>query len=270
MRTRPGASPSYGGVGLFKSTNGGSSWAPIATAGQIGSRCNKVVVHPTSSSRVFVASNTGVHRGRPAAIGSGYTWENVLGGRATDLVLKHDNPDVMLAGIHNDGVYKTVDGGDHWTRLTGDRVVVFAIIIVFRENFPTGADAGLDQARDRALRRGRLGLRRGQARPGLGDHAHQHRRGGAVAQDARQRRSRLRRVVQHGRRPPAADPAHLPRQRRHEALLRRAGTTADSPGTHSDHHQMVFHHSNNDVAYVCNDGGVYRTTNNGSSWHLRS
>ena len=49
-----------------------------------------------------------------------------------------------------------------------------------------------------------------------------------------------------------------------------AWSYSTSPGTHADHHQMVFHHSDDHVAFVCCDGGVYRTTNNGSSWHLRS
>ncbi len=265
----PGYGPSYGGVGLFKSTNGGSSWAPIATAGQIGSACNKVVVHPTSSSRVFVASNTGVHRGRPAAIGSGYTWENVLGGRATDLVLKHDNPDVMLAGIHNDGVYKTVDGGDHWTRLTGDRVVVFAIIIVFRENFPTGTDAGWIKL---AIgRNGEAGSDFVVAKLGP-DSATT-----LISTDAGEQWLKTPGSVGARYDEWCSMVAVHPRQTRHIYLASvgmkhsfDAWNYVDSPGTHSDHHQMVFHHSNNDVAYNCNDGGVYRTTNNGSSWHLRS
>src|SRR6185295_14961599 len=66
----------------------------------------------------------------------------VLPGRATEVVMQHGNPNVLLAGIHNDGVYRTTDGGDHWTRIEGDKVVVFAIIVAFRENFPTGNDAG--------------------------------------------------------------------------------------------------------------------------------
>jgi photosystem II stability/assembly factor-like uncharacterized protein len=33
---------------------------------------------------------------------------------------------------------------------------------------------------------------------------------------------------------------------------------------------MAFHRTEDDTAFVCCDGGVYRTTDNGSSWHLRS
>ena len=73
------------------------------------------MVHPTQSSVVYVATDTGVHRGRPGlatTLGGtpSYTWDRLLAGRATDLVVKHDNPLVMLAGIHDDGIYKTVDG----------------------------------------------------------------------------------------------------------------------------------------------------------------
>ncbi len=265
----PGWSPSYGGVGLFRSTNGGTAWTRVATAAQIGSRCNKVVVHPSNSSRVFVASDTGVHRGRPSVIGSGMAWETVRTGRATDLVMKSDNPSVMLAGIHNDGVYKTVDGGDHWTRLEGDRVAVFAIIIAFRENFPVGADVGwIKLAFGRAGEGGpdfvvaKLGADSATTLMSIDAGEQWLKSPGSVGADYDEWTSLV---------------AVHPRQNRHIYLggvgLKHsfdAWTFTDSPGTHSDHHQMVFHHSNDEVAYVCCDGGVYRTGNNGSSWSLRS
>lgn len=264
----PGYGPSYGGVGVFRSGNGGGAWEPVGTAAEVGSRCNKVLVHPASSSRVFVASNTGVHRGRPAA-GAGWTWESVLGGRATDLVLKHDDPDVMLAGVHNDGVYKTTDGGDHWSRIQGDKVAVFAIIFAFREQFPTGTDAGW------------IKLAIGRSGEGGSDFV--------VAKLGPDSKTTL--ISSDGGDDWLKTPGSVgtsydewcsmvavhPRQARHIYLasvgMRHsfdAWTYADSPGTHSDHHQMVFHHAADDVAYVCCDGGVYRTTDNGAHWSLRS
>lgn len=89
----PGYGPSYGGVGVFRSGDAGKTWAQVGTAADVGNGCNKVLVHPASSRRVFVASNTGVHRGQTiAGIGSIWAWQRLLPGRATDLVLKHDNP----------------------------------------------------------------------------------------------------------------------------------------------------------------------------------
>ena len=103
----PGCGNSYGGVGLFKSTDAGSTWARIADSSVVGSYCNKIVVHPANSRRVFVASETGVHRADVSVLAvelggaarSVVTWSNVLPGHATDLVMQHDHPNVLLAAF---------------------------------------------------------------------------------------------------------------------------------------------------------------------------
>ena len=270
----PGWSPSYGGVGVFKSTDTGNTWRQIGTAAQVGSRCNKIVVHPTASSTLYVASNTGVHRGKPGVattVGGipAYTWDLLLGGRATDLVVKADDPQVMLAGIHDDGVYKTTDGGAHWTRLTGDRVAVFAIIFAFRENFPTGTDAGW------------IKLAFGQSGEGGPDFVvaklGKDSATTLISADAGEQWLKTPGSVGADYDEWCSMVAVHPRQARHIYLASvgmkhsfDAWNYVDSPGTHSDHHQMVFHHTDDDVAFVCCDGGVYRTTDNGNSWHLRS
>ncbi len=277
----PGWSPSYGGVGLYKSTDAGVSWTLLAGADVVGSRCNKIVVHPTNSRHVYVASDTGVHRadtssrvvvglgGAGPVLGGSVTWTNVLPGRATDLVMQHDHPNVLLAGIHNDGVYRTTDGGDHWEKIQGNKVVVFAIILAFRENFPTGADAGwIKLAMGRSGEGGsnfvvaKLGKNSATTLLTTDSGGDWLKTPGSVGADYDEWCSLV---------------AVHPRQNRH-IYLGSVGiqhsfdgwSYVDSPGTHSDHHQMVFHHSDDNVAYVCCDGGVYRTTDNGVSWSLRS
>ena len=268
----PGYGPSYGGVGVFRSIDAGETWTQIATAADVGGGCNKTVVHPGNSGRVYVASSAGVHFGERTKIGINlwsFNWTRQLAGRATDLVMKHGNPSVLLAGMHNDGVYKSVDGGLHWSRLEGDRVAVFAIIIAFRENFPTGGDVGwIKLATGQSGEGGadfvvaKLGPRSATTLISTDSGEQWLKTPGNVGADYDEWCSLV---------------AVHPRQTRHIYLASvgmqhsfDAWNYADSPGTHSDHHQMVFHRSDDDVAYVCCDGGVYRTTDNGSSWHLRS
>lgn len=268
----PGYGPSYGGIGVFRSADGGATWTQVGTAAQAGSACNKIVVHPSNSGKVWVASNTGVHCGVRTQVGIGvwdYVWTTRLNGRATDLVMKHGDPNVMLAGLHNNGIFKSIDGGQTWARLEGDRVAVFAIIFAFRENLPTGNDAGW------------IKLAMGQSGEGGADFV--------VAKLGPDSATTLISgdLGEGWLKTPGSVGARYdewcnmvsvhPRQGRH-IYLASVGMQhsfdgwnyADSPGTHSDHHQMVFHRSNDDVAYVCCDGGVYRSTDNGASWHLRS
>ncbi|MBI5866048.1 MAG: hypothetical protein HZB38_16390 [Planctomycetes bacterium] len=103
-----------GGDGLFRSTDGGLNWTRIATAGQVGANCSKVVVDPSNPLRVFVSGSAGIVR----SVDGGATWATVLGGSCSDLVINRTTPIVMFAGRHNDGIYKTVDGGDTWNRLS--------------------------------------------------------------------------------------------------------------------------------------------------------
>lgn len=128
------------GHGAYKSTDAGATWQPIGLedAGQIG----KIRIDPRDANRVYLAalghafgSNPmrGVFRSRDG----GRTWEKVLFVNdktgAADLVMDaHDSrvlyaamwtgerkPWGLIGGSTDGGVFKTVDGGDHWTRLSG-------------------------------------------------------------------------------------------------------------------------------------------------------
>lgn len=128
------------GRGMYKSTDAGKTWTWIGLrdVGQIAT----VRVSPTDPDLVYVAalgnpftpnSDRGVFRSRDG----GKTWQKVLylsdqlG--AADLELQPGNPSVIFAcmwhgerkpwtiisGAHEGGIYKSTDGGGHWSKLAG-------------------------------------------------------------------------------------------------------------------------------------------------------
>jgi photosystem II stability/assembly factor-like uncharacterized protein len=127
------------GVGMYKSTDAGATWqfAGLADAGQIA----QVRVDPGDPARVYAAvlghafgpnETRGVFRSNDG----GQHWDKVLFVNdrtgAADLAMDATNPRVLYAamwtgvrqpwglvgGSSDGGVFKTADGGDHWTKLT--------------------------------------------------------------------------------------------------------------------------------------------------------
>jgi photosystem II stability/assembly factor-like uncharacterized protein len=128
------------GVGMYKSTDAGKTWkhAGLREAGQIG----RVQVHPKDCDLVYVAAvghifgpndERGVFRSKDG----GKTWDKVLfisrKTGAVDLSLDPNNPRVLYAaawtverkpwtidsGSEESGLFKTTDGGETWTRVSG-------------------------------------------------------------------------------------------------------------------------------------------------------
>ena len=127
------------GRGVYRSIDGGQTWsfAGLRDVGQIGA----VRVHPTNPDIVYVSATgnpfkptpeRGIYRTRDG----GRTWQNVLfisdSTGASDVEMQPGNPSVLFAvmwrgqrkpwtiisGAREGGIYKTIDGGDHWTKLT--------------------------------------------------------------------------------------------------------------------------------------------------------
>ena len=128
------------GDGIYRSQDGGRSWTHVglADAGQIA----RIRIHPSDPDRVYVAAaghafgpneQRGVFRSRDG----GRTWERVLfvsaKTGAIDLAMDASNPRVLFAaawtgdrkpwtivsGSAESGLYRSTDGGDHWSRLAG-------------------------------------------------------------------------------------------------------------------------------------------------------
>ena len=129
-----------GGIGMFKSNDEGKTWEAIGLpkAGQIG----KIEVHPNNPDLLYVAalgnafspnSERGVYRSKDG----GKNWQQVLfvsdSTGAVDLAMNPNNPREIYAamwrverkpwtlidGGQEGGIWKTIDGGDTWEKLTG-------------------------------------------------------------------------------------------------------------------------------------------------------
>ena len=128
------------GIGMYKSLNGGLTWQHIGLpdAGQIG----KIIIHPKDPDLVYVAALGNVfkpnsRRGVFRSKNGGKSWERVLylsdSTGAIDLSINPENPRIiyaamwraerkpwtMIDGGQEGGIYKTEDGGDTWTKLSG-------------------------------------------------------------------------------------------------------------------------------------------------------
>ena len=128
------------GRGMYKSSDAGKTWtfAGLRDTGQIST----IRVDPSNPNLVYVAAlgNPFVpnkERGVYRSSDGGKTWQQVLylsdDLGAADLELQPGNPKVIFAcmwhgqrkpwtivsGAREGGIYKSTDGGDHWTKLAG-------------------------------------------------------------------------------------------------------------------------------------------------------
>ena len=135
----PGGIAIYPGNGIWRSTNGGQSWTNLGltNTGQIG----KLAIHPTSPNRIFAATlgryrsrtqDRGVYR----SVDSGATWQRVLflndTTGACEVLIDPSNQNRIYAALWNryrplrysiiggvnSGLWISTDGGDNWTQAT--------------------------------------------------------------------------------------------------------------------------------------------------------
>jgi photosystem II stability/assembly factor-like uncharacterized protein len=130
---------SYEGEGIFKTTDGGATWTSLGLAET--RRIAKMAIDPVDPERIFVAAGGGafnkdVNRGVYRSTDGGATWEKVLyvadDSGASDVAIDPANPSRVFAAIWqrnradnenyfggpNTAIYRSIDGGDTWTKLT--------------------------------------------------------------------------------------------------------------------------------------------------------
>ncbi|MEO1052415.1 MAG: glycosyl hydrolase [Bacteroidota bacterium] len=127
------------GDGIYLSEDGGEHWKKMGLGNS--ERISEIIVHPENSDVIWVASQgplwkSGGERGLYKSTDGGQTWKKTLGDDqwvgVTDIALDPRNPDVMYAatwqrhrtvaaymgGGPGTALYRSVDGGETWTKLT--------------------------------------------------------------------------------------------------------------------------------------------------------
>ena len=108
------------GSTIAVTTDAGATWQP-SDDGYLGREVRGISVDPTDPSRVYAGSFYAA--GLFKSVDGGATWQRRKFGSASVYVWKPVvdpiQPNIVYVGTQGDGLWKSVDYGDAWTRLTG-------------------------------------------------------------------------------------------------------------------------------------------------------
>ena len=242
------------GAGVYRSIDGGTTWAVQASAPFVGVGFYDLVVDPKTRSILYAATTNGFYK----STNRGSTWSLKRAGRCWDISVHPGGGKIELLAAFQDGVFASTNGGNTftpvtlpstpsapWTWLAIDRVATAPDVV-----YAFGAAGGA---------------------------AHLWRRSSAVWTKITSVPSTLS-VNQAWYDWYVAATPDSKNQVYIGAIDTLRGdlsgstwnwtniTTQGANSVHPDQHCLTFVPGNSKVIYVGNDGGIYRSTNRGSTW----
>jgi len=254
----------YEGVGVLKSTNGGTSWVLQNPAFQFTGACfYKMAVDPTNQNIVFGATNQGLYR----TLDGGGAWTKITSGlpaisatviACCDIVIHPTNPNIVYCAFWADGIYKTTNATaatPTWTKLTTGLPAgptVSRIALAISPSSPSNVYAMMSNSSD-----------------SFGGFYASANDGGtwslALSSGVQVYGAFTLNVFVDISTP---DVVYLSGVGVYKAT--RSGSTwsvsAVGANIHPDNHTFASHPTNNLTVYAGNDGGIYKSTNGGSTW----
>jgi photosystem II stability/assembly factor-like uncharacterized protein len=274
-----GGSVTYPGDGVWKTTDGGVTWQHLGLDQTVA--IGRIVIDPRNPDNVFVAAmgnlySRNVDRGVYRSQDGGRTWTKVLFvsdiAGAVDLAIDPVDPRRVFAttwqrirfpseriyGGPGSGVWLSSDGGTTWTRLAGGlpapETEPSRIGVAIAASSPSTVYAVYYRKADTALE--------GLFRSTDGGVTWTRQTATNLSNILSNQGTWSGRIFVHPTNPAEVwvDGVGLARSANSGASFTSVG------GLHADHHAQWFFPANPAVILKGNDGGVYRSTNGGTSW----
>lgn len=273
---------SYPGVGIYRSSNGGRSWALWADSrkASIPTRIGVLVVDPRDPNRLWLgglAYGSKEPQGLYRSTDGGRTWKRVKVAALEEcwcrsIVLDPTNPDTMYVGLTVrsalDGIYRSRDGGTTWERLTaglppGDKMDRIALTVA-------PSDGRVLYAQISTMRSGHLGIFKSTD----GGDRWSDVSGGAFKHERQMQYNNV--VAIHPKNPDwvlaGGVDLHLSQNGgiTWQLVTDWRADRGDKNYAHADQHALVMPVSAPGRVYAGNDGGVDISTDGGRTWANRS
>lgn len=266
-------------IGILKSTNGGSTWVQVLSAEQSdGILIRKLIIDPAYPEYLYAATSVGVYQ----TTDGGDTWSNVLEGYFMDLEFNPGNSDIVYAASYDPAgsaqVYVSYDFGQSWSQATS-LSGVNRLDIAVCPSMPDNVDILCSDAATNGMHSMHYSTDAGETwAPYWIGGAGANLLGwfGDASDEGGQGNYDLTLAI---------DPNNYNNLYVGGVNLWRTNNggaswwpsnmwTGDAaystpPGTpvvHADKHHVVFHPLQPNVMFDCNDGGVYKSTDGGSTW----
>jgi photosystem II stability/assembly factor-like uncharacterized protein len=101
-----------GGSGMWRTTNGGTTWTNITGPG--AAAFYKVRWDPINASTVHATNANGYYK----STDDGQTWTKYLNGDCSDLAINQSNSNIVYVPVWGDGLYKSTNAGLNFSKVT--------------------------------------------------------------------------------------------------------------------------------------------------------
>jgi photosystem II stability/assembly factor-like uncharacterized protein len=243
------------GIGILKSIDGGVTWAQVwvrSTSQLFGIQTLRF--DPSDANTVYACATDGLYRSTDA----GGTWTKILNlTYVSDVVINGSNIVAAVGNLGNTvkGIYKSTNGGTSWSKITLPASASgFQGYIKFGY-LPSSANTivatiGVSETASTELYRS---TDFGSTWTGLGSSGHcsyQYWCAHDVAIDPSNTNHLLYAGVST-----------------YSYTVGVGSNGAVGGGIHADVHDIQFDPTNSNIAFVCSDGGIYKSTNGGSTFN---
>jgi photosystem II stability/assembly factor-like uncharacterized protein len=259
-------------VGILKTTNGGASWSTtrLRFPSEDRVRVKALLIHPTNPRILMAATDAGIYRSTDG--GTSTNWRLVKAGNFQEMIFKPGDSTVVYASTIGDAqIFRSVNAGASWsqvTNLTGkyrialavtpaNPQVVGAVCSNSEDNGFGGYYTSSNSGATFSIKYAATGINL------LGWEADGSDAGGQGWYDLCVAISPTNANIIH------VGGVNTWKSTNGGSSWALSTMWYDYPGVaavHADKHAMAYNPLATGTLYQCNDGGVYKTSNGGTSW----